>query len=438
MLLNHMTIKWENFIEKEQENIVKEATLQEKSSIVGRVGMILLSCGSSAWRVRDAMNNICESLGIVCSADIGLLSITYNCMDQNDSITQVFTLKSTGVNTAKLMKIENFVNDFHYHYLEKSIKEIHKQLQEIEQTKELYSVMQASLGAAAACAAFAFLLGGGPVEMICTFLGAGTGQFTRKSLRHYKKLSLLLCTVLGVVVSSLTYAGVITLAEYCLQLGTKHEAGYVCAMLFVIPGYPFITSGIDFAKSDMRSGLERLMYAVMMVVVSTMVAWIVALVIHFQPGELTKMEIPFVLNLVLQGVTSFVGVFGFSILFNSPIRMAVTAGMIGAIANVFRLQLVEMTSIPAAAAAFLGAFLAGIITTMVRRKVNYPRTTLTIPAIVVMVPGLFLYHAIYNIGNMNLETGVLFLNKAIFIIIALPLGLIFARMLSEERFRRCI
>ena len=32
-----------------------------------------------------------------------------------------------------------------------------------------------------------------------------------------------------------------------------------------------------------------------------------------------------------------------------------------------------MTSIPAAAAAFLGAFLAGIITTMVRRKVNYPR-----------------------------------------------------------------
>ena len=31
-------------------------------------------------------------------------------------------------------------------------------------------------------------------------------------------------------------------------------------MLFIIPGFPFITSGIDLAKLDLRSGLERLAY----------------------------------------------------------------------------------------------------------------------------------------------------------------------------------
>ncbi len=432
-----MSITWDSYIEKGKENHMKEATLREKSSIVGRVGMILLSCGSSAWRVRDAMNSICESLNIVCTADIGLMSITYNCIDQTDSITQVFTLKSTGVNTNKLMKIENFVNDFKEEHMDQSVREIHKQLREIEHTEELYNAVQAGLGAAFACAAFAFLLGGGPVEMICTFFGAGLGQFTRKSLRH-KSISMLLCTVLGVIVSSLTYAGVITIAQELFHLAARHEAGYICAMLFVIPGYPFITSGIDFAKSDMRSGMERLMYAVMIVLVSTIVAWIVALVIRFQPGEFVQMDIHPVLKVVFQALASFVGVFGFSILFNSPARMAAISGIIGALANVFRLQLVAITEVPAAAAVFLGTFLAGIITTFVSRKAKYPRTTMTVPAVVIMVPGLYLYNAIYNIGNMNLEAGIVLLNKAIFIIVAIPLGLIFARMLSEERFRHCI
>ena len=47
-------------------------------------------------------------------------------------------------------------------------------------------------------------------------------------------------------------------------------------MLFIIPGFPFITSGIDLAKLDLRSGLERLSYAVIIVLVATLTAWIMA------------------------------------------------------------------------------------------------------------------------------------------------------------------
>lgn len=39
-------------------------------------------------------------------------------------------------------------------------------------------------------------------------------------------------------------------------------------MLFIIPGFPFITSGIDLAKLDLRSGLERLTYAIIIVLVA--------------------------------------------------------------------------------------------------------------------------------------------------------------------------
>ena len=54
-----------------------------------------------------------------------------------------------------------------------------------------------------------------------------------------------------------------------------------------------------------------------------------------------------------------------------------------------------------------------------------------------MVPGLYLYRAIYNFGIMSLTEAVLWLAAAIMIIVSLPLGLIFARILTDRTFRYC-
>jgi len=40
-------------------------------------------------------------------------------------------------------------------------------------------------------------------------------------------------------------------------------------MLFVIPGFPLITGGIDLAKLDLRSGLERFTYALLIILMAT-------------------------------------------------------------------------------------------------------------------------------------------------------------------------
>ncbi len=55
-------------------------------------------------------------------------------------------------------------------------------------------------------------------------------------------------------------------------------------MLFVIPGFPFITSGLDISKLDMRSGLERMAYAIMIIVVATAVGWVMALILNLHPS----------------------------------------------------------------------------------------------------------------------------------------------------------
>ena len=126
----------------------------------------------------------------------------------------------------------------------------------------------------------------------------------------------------------------------------------------------------------MRSGLERLAYAVTIIVVATLVGWIVAMAVRLRPGTLAAMPLPPLVLILLRIVTSFGGVFGFSIMFNSTPKMAAVAGLIGAVANTTRLELVDYSSIPAGACAFIGALIAGLL------AVSY--THLTLPTILLV------------------------------------------------------
>ena len=393
---NHMAIPWHDYIQQKQLPIT-QASLSEKASVIGRIGLMLLSCGTGAWRVRSSMNTISECLGVVCSADIGLMSVEYTCFDGTESFSQSLCLTNTGVNTSKLNRLERFVADFP----EKGLS-----------------------------------LGGGLWEMFFAFLGAGVGNTIRcKLTKHH--FTLFLCIVTSVAAACLIYAGCLRLAEMYLGISSQHEAGYICSMLFIVPGFPFITSGIDLAKLDMRSGLERLAYAVLVVMVATLAAWMMALLLHLTPVDFMNLHLNTTQYLVLRLLFSFCGVFGFSVMFNSPVKIAATAAAIGAVSNTLRLELVDLSTCPPAIAAFLGALTAGLLASLLKAYVGYPRVSITVPSIVIMVPGLYLYKAIYNLGIMSLSDAAVWMTSALLIIAALPLGLIFARIVTDKTFRYC-
>ena len=315
-------------------------------------------------------------------------------------------------------------------------EELHSYLDEIERIHGLYSPAALGLAAAIACCGFTFLLGGGPVEMFCAFIGAGLGNFLRcKLTKHH--FTLFLGIVSSVSLACFVYAGLLKLGEILFGISIQHEAGYICAMLFIIPGFPFITSGIDLAKLDMRSGMERLTYALIIVLVATMSAWIMAMLLHLQPVDFIKIHMPVAMWILTRLIASFFGVFGFSIMFNSPVRLACSAAVLGAVANTLRLELVDLAALPPAVTAFIGALTAGLLASLLKNKVGYPRISVTVPSIVIMVPGLYLYRGFYNLGIMSLSVSASWFAAAVLIIAALPLGLIFARILTDKAFRYC-
>ena len=397
---------------------------------------MMLACGTGAWRVRSSMNELSELMNVTCTVDIGLMSINYTCFDGNDSFSQSLCLTNTGVNTSQLNRLEKLVSNFATDEIGQSCEKIHSRLDEIEKIHGLYSPVTLAVFAALACGAFTFLLGGGIVEMLCAFAGAGIGNYIRCKLSKHH-FTLFLCIISSVSTACLTYTVLLKLLELIFAVNLQHEAGYICSMLFIIPGFPFITSGIDLAKLDMRSGTERLAYSMIIVTVATMTAWILAMVLGLKPIPFLPLEFALWQWIVFRLLASFCGVLGFSIMFNSPIRLAAAAGIIGAISNTTRLELIDLLSLPPAAAAFIGAFFAGILASTLKGMAGYPRISITVPSIVIMVPGLYLYKGFYNLGIMNLTAAASWLASALLIILALPLGLIFARIITDKTFRYC-
>ncbi|MEE5988532.1 threonine/serine exporter family protein [Ligilactobacillus equi] len=433
---HHMSIAWQEYIGDDAKVPADYTSLKKRAGIIGRIGLMMLSCGTGAWRVRDSMDTIARVLGVTCSADIGLLSISYTCVEGEHSFSQTLSLPSTGVNTDKLEALERYVKKFEVKGASWSLEKITHDLDKINAKPGNYTSVQSGLASALACGAFTFLLGGGLFDIICAFVGAGFGQWLRKKLSG-RKLTLLVSLIAAVSFACFMYFISFEAIQYFFNLHLKREAGYIGSMLFVIPGFPFITSGLDIFKSDMRSGLERLVHALTIIIVATVTGWLVALLLNFKPQNFAAQNLDAISLLLLRLVASFCGVYGFSVLFNSTKRVALTAGLVGAVANTLRLELVDFTSVPPAFAAFLGALVAGLLSFRLQSKYGYPRIALTVPAIVIMVPGLYLYRAIYNIGLTSIGVGSYWLTQALLIVLALPLGLAIARVLTDTKWRHC-
>ena len=323
-----------------------------------------------------------------------------------------------------------------------TVRQAHERLDLIERRKPLYKPWFSGLASALACAAFVFLLGGGPYDMIGAFVGAGLGQWMRRRLFAYH-LNQFFVTFVCVAAAALACTGTLRLIGIFDPVALSHDTAYIGAMLFVIPGFPLITGGLDMAKIDFPSGIQRVAYVLCIILMATLAGWAVAVMVHLHPEGFEPLGLDPWVNGLLRFVAAFVGVWGFSVLFNSPQRMCLAAALIGAITDTLRLELQDFNVAPEMAT-FIGAFLAGILASAWRSSVRrgwlpphlgYPRICLTVPSIVIMVPGLYMYRAMWYLGSFQTMNALDWAFRAFMVIICLPIGLAMARVVTDKSWR---
>ncbi|KAB5608588.1 threonine/serine exporter family protein [Bifidobacterium jacchi] len=323
-----------------------------------------------------------------------------------------------------------------------TVGQAHERLDLIERRKPLYSPAFAGLASAIACASFVFLLGGGPYDMIGAFVGAGLGHWLRRRLFAHH-LNQFFVTFVCVAVAALACTGTLRLIGLYDPIALQHDTAYIGAMLFVIPGFPLITGGLDMAKIDFPSGIQRVTYVLCIILMATLAGWMAAVIVHLNPTGFEPQGLDAGTTGVLRALFAFLGVWGFSVMFNSPQRMCLVAALIGTITDTLRLEIVDL-GVPAEAGAFIGAFLAGLLAAAWRSAVRggllpphlgYPRICLTVPSIVIMVPGMYMYRAMFYLGQFDTQQALDWAFRAFMVIICLPIGLAMARVLTDKSWR---
>lgn len=412
-----------------------ELELVRRSGVALRVGKLSLSAGTGSYRVKASMARVAHALGIERhEAHVTLTEITTTSHRGRSFRTEVAEVRAIGINAHRLALIERLVRAVEARHRrtgdEVPVDDVHAELDGIARTPPLYPALLNALWSGIACAAFAFLNNGGPVEIVGVLIGASLGQGLRRAMLHrgYNQFGV---TMLAAAVACVSYLAVVSALTATNAITGHHEAGYVSAVLFLIPGFALVTGALDLAKLDFSAGVARLVYALMILTSAALSLWAVSALIGLSPDLLSPIDLaPFVLFL-LRFVASFLGVLGFALLFNSPWPMAVGAATVGMVANVLRLELVDAGVVVQASAA-VAALLVGLLSSVVAPRLDVPRITIAVPAVVIMVPGAAAYRAVFHLSDGNTVQALAFAVQAGLVVVALSIGLAVARMLTDR------
>jgi uncharacterized membrane protein YjjP (DUF1212 family) len=373
---------------------------------------------------------VARALGIERhEAHVTLTEITTTSHRGRSFRTEVAEVRSIGVNTDRLAELEWLAQDVDRRG-QVTVELVESELDRIAAKPPLYPTAVNALWAALACAAFAFLNGAGPVEIVGAAFGAGLGQGLRRTFAHrgYNQFGV---TMLAAALASLSYLGFVQLVELA-GVGGRHEAGYVAAALFVVPGFPLVTGALDLAKLDFSAGVARLTYALMIFVSAAFAVWAVSILVGLTPDPPAAPPLDPVTLQALRLLASFLGVLGFALMFNGSKRMALVAAAIAAVPNAGRIALVQLGGWPPQAAAALAACAVGLLAAWVAPRLNVPRITVYVPAVTIMVPGVPAYRAVFYLSEGDTIQALTYGVSAGLIVAALAVGLAVARMLTDR------
>lgn len=409
----------------------EELDLIRRSGAVLRVGRLSLSSGTGSYRVKASMARVAAALGIDRhEAHVTLTEITTTSHRGRSFRTEVLEVRNIGVNTDRLAELEWLAQRVEARD-GWTVEEVGAEVDAIERKPPLYPVVLNALWAAIACAAFAFLNSGGPVEILGAFVGAFLGQGLRRIALH-RGFNQFGVAMVAAAVASGAYLGFVELVHLAGLTTGVHEAGYASAALFLVPGFPLVTGALDLAKLDFSAGLARLTHAVMILISAAFAVWAVSIIVGLSPDPPQPLAIGAVALVLLRAAASFVGVLGFALMFNSPWRMALVAALVATVPNVLRIAGAQHLHWPPQAAAAAAACLVGLLAAWIAPRLNIPRITVYVPAVTIMVPGVPAYRAVFYLSNGDITNAMSYGVTAALIVAALAIGLGIARMLTDR------
>lgn len=224
--------------------------INEIGSMLLEVGALLMSCGATTSRVRNTVSRISEVFGYNTDMLITNRAITIALSDEEN---QRFynSLKRTsphGVN----YKVVSGISRMSWRVVHEkwTLEQINKELERLTSLPHYPRLLTLSLVSLAG-ASFCRLFGGGPLEMLVTFLATFVGLFVRQEANKLE-FNPYLCVFFASFTASL-----ISGLFRKLGVGNVMEHAFTASVLFLIPGVPLINSFSDLIDGNILNGVVR-------------------------------------------------------------------------------------------------------------------------------------------------------------------------------------
>ena len=401
-----------------------------EADAVLRLGLLMVAAGTGGYRVIRAMKRAARAMGFDrLDAEISITSVVCTFHRGVSFRTVVATQPAPAVDASRIEALEHLTHHLPNHMSANALTMCLDDI--VHSVTHRWSRPVLMVAAGAACAAFA-LLNYFPAEgAAAVAVAAACGQLVRMILasRHLNQLGV-------VAVAAATSCLVFYLLNWALPLthlpddARAFAAGYIAAVLYLIPGFPLFSSMLDLSRFDITAGLTRLCYAMAVITAATMSVALVSAMTGLSPLSIDA-PTPTARWYLLAAVASFVGVGGFALLFNSSRRMVLFAASIGVVANMVRLVMID-AGVQPQYAAYTGGVVVGLLGAVITARTTLPRITMTVPASVIMIPGTAMYRAVHFLNSGDIDQALSNAATAGLIIVWISAGLVTARILTDR------
>ena len=409
------------------------ATVVERLDVVLRFGAQVLRAGDPAFRVRQAMATVARSQGLErLSLQMGLGGIFGTARHGGETATVLREVGTPGVNAWRISALYELARDTP---AGAGPSELEARLQAIDGAMPRYSVAATAAAVGAACGAFAVLNGGAGVEVAAAAVGAGVGQCARSILLR-RRLNQYAVTALCGLIAAGVYCLAALLARYAGFGAARHAAGFISSVLFLVPGFPAIAALLDILHYETAAALTRLAYATTLLLSAALGLSVVVALVGFtveKAPPAVALAVP--MRVLVRGAASLVGACGFAILFNGSWRNVWHVGALAVVGNEIRLGLRD-AGMALPGATLVGAVAVGLAASLARRWFREPRIALTVPGVIMMVPGLYAFQMLVLFNQGEIVAGMAAAVSVGFVVGAMATGLAVARFVSEPEWAK--
>jgi uncharacterized membrane protein YjjB (DUF3815 family) len=311
-----------------------------------------------------------------------------------------------------------------------TVADVEERLDAIERTPRRYPAWVLVILVALACASIAVLSNGG-VREVAAVLPASAIAYALHRVFSRLQLNTLAVVTTSAAIASAAYVGFATILTAVLgSPSPRFAAGFICASIFLIPGFPLVTAGLDLTRIDLDVGLPRLTYAFMVILAIAIGVWLVAVVAGVSPDPVAPLTGSSALIWTARVAASFFAVFGWATMFNVPFRTALAAGAVAVLGNVPRLVMLDH-GVKAHVATFVACVIFGLLCAVAARWFSMTKIIMTVPTLLVSIPGSSALRTLIYFDRADVTSAIESGVSTVLVVIAMIAGLSGARMLTD-------